>query len=409
MYRLHTVCRACGYGKDTNPTGAKVNPTNERLIKVADFGLMPLANDFRKPDEEHAGFAPLEVMFCPRCHLAQLSVVVDPKILYHNYPYVTSNTAMMQAHFETIWQDICCRLGHRPDSVLEIGSNDGKFLKFCLGQDTPEVIGIEPDRKLCEQANQAGFPTICTFWPDGDTSASKPDHKHDLIIARHVFAHIDDWQGFMAQAERNLRVDGILFIECPYVGDLLKNFQVDTIYHEHLSYVNKQAVEWLLDDTSLALSDVIHYPIHGGAMGLVIRNDARTFGCAYEEKITPEMWRDVHAETERLVRELRGVGLGWHNFCGYGASAKSTFWIQQCHFNRDEIRFITDDTPAKWYTTSPGSDIPIVDEGALLREMPDYAIMFAWNYEREILERNKLWIEKGGKFIVPVPKLRIVP
>lgn len=122
MYRYHTTCRACGYGPGITADGIKSGTSNERLEPVFSLGAQPLANDFCKPTDDMAGFAPLQVLLCPRCNLAQLSVVVDPRVLYSTYRYVTSNSRTMREHFQRIL-DIFPLASH-PAKILEIGSND---------------------------------------------------------------------------------------------------------------------------------------------------------------------------------------------------------------------------------------------------------------------------------------------
>lgn len=412
MYRLHTTCRACS-PTTMGANGIKSGPKKQQLIKVADFGVMPLANDFRKEGEEHAGFAPLEVMLCPRCHLAQLSVVVDPHILYSNYAYVTSSSSTMMRHFETILRQMTERLGHLPVSILEIGSNDGKFLKFAQVHGVREAHGIEPDEKLAQTANEIGVPTTRKYWPNGISSYGQ---TYDIILARHVFAHVDDWHGFVAKAAEFMHEHSILWIEAPWVASLLSKHQVDTIYHEHLSYINIGAIQALLADSPLYLSDIIHYDLHGGSIALLIKltgNNPKPVLVTDEGFLNVERWQAFNeraignaVDLRLLVLKLREQG---KKVVGYGASAKSTFWVRQCRFTHNELAFIADDTKAKWYTSSPGTDIPIVDEGALIRELPDFAICFAWNYLPELLKKNDYWICKGGKFIVPVPEVKIVP
>lgn len=409
MYTKHTVCRACSYGKNLLPNGTKSGATTEKLIPVADFGLRPLANDFRREHEEHAGFAPLQVLFCPRCHLAQLSVNVNPAILYRDYPYVTSNTLTMQQHFKTVLNQIGTQFGALPDRVLEIGSNDGRFLKYCLDHNVPEVVGVEPDKHLAEEARTIGVATTNTFWPEYDDN-----RKYDVIVARHVFAHCDNWQSFVARASELMHDKSLLWIEAPYVQALLDQCQVDTIYHEHLSYVNLLAIEYLLKDTDLCLHDVHHYGLHGGCVALVIgkRNQGKRYTIP-NENLTVERWRTCYYTANQLITALNVEVMEkleqGKNVCGYGASAKSSFWVQSCGWTRKEMKFICDDTKQKWFRTSPGTDIPIVDEGALLRELPDYAVCFAWNFMPEVLKRQELYISKGGKFIVPVPEVKIIP
>lgn len=413
MYKTHTVCRACNLGA-AGANGIKSGPNQQSLIKVADFGLMPLANDFRRTGEEQAGFAPLEVMLCPRCHLAQLSVVVDHKILYANYPYVTSGSKTMHAHFETILTQMSQRLGRLPESILEIGSNDGKFLALAKSNGVKEVHGIEPDSKLAQAAIESGVPTTIKFWPNSIHSFGV---QYDVILARHVFAHVNDWRGFIDKAQEFMHDASILWIEAPWVETLLAKQQADTIYHEHLSYINIGAIEHLLVDTKLSLSEVIHYDLHGGCIALLIKSrteqNSSAVSLSEEGYLNPERWKSLEECARKnasdLASSVRALRANGKTVVGYGASAKSAFWVQQCHFTRRDLSFITDDTKAKWFTNSPGTDIPIMDEGALMRELPDYAILFAWNYLSEVLKKNEYWIGKGGKFIVPVPDLHYAP
>jgi novobiocin biosynthesis protein NovU/D-mycarose 3-C-methyltransferase len=208
----------------------------------------------------------------------------------------------------------------------------------------------------------------------------------------------------------------LICIEVPYAGDMIKNCEFDTVYHEHLSYLNLRAVQALLKGTSLRLHRVVHYPIHGGAILLMLRSqhskvrpmegeeltdkitlgDWTRFGCKAHEQIL-----GLKMTIARLVAEGKRVA-------GLGASAKSTVWINACGFTRKEISFIADTTPQKQYTLSPGSDIPICDEGAILRELPDYVIVFCWNFwGPELREKFKLARSKGVKFLVPVPTIEI--
>lgn len=411
MYRPHTVCRACGYGYTHTTTGTKLAASRERLIPVADFGPRPLANDFRRDGEECAGYAPLQVLFCPRCSLAQLSVVVRPDILYKNYPYVTSNSQTMLNHFKVVFNQVGNHLNRTPDSVLEIGSNDGRFLKFCQECGVPSVQGVEPDAALAETARQTQVPTATAFWPE-----YYEDKKYDVIMARHVFAHVDDWAGFVKRASSMMHDYSLLWIEAPYVKALLEHLQADTIYHEHLSYVNIKAIHHLLKDTDLVLTDVEFYPLHGGSLGLVIgkRHTHPIYECADEdENLTPHEWFQFAANVSDLALELKrmvgDLNCQKKHVCGFGASAKSSFWVQSCQFTRRSLDFICDSTRQKWFTYSPGSDIPIVDEGAIIRELPDYAVCFSWNYLPEILAKHEYYIGSGGRFIVPLPKVQIVP
>lgn len=423
MYKPRTSCRACGLGSPQSTTlkqstaAGSVYQEDQKLIEVFDLGVQPLANDFVAASDERAGFAPLKVLFCPRCHLGQLSVEVSPNILYsHNYPYVTSTSDTMKAHFGLI-NDGLSKECKRPNTVVEIGSNDGALLGFLLSHGWKTALGIDPAQNLCQVAQTHGIPSLCQFFNEvsAETALKCVGHP-DLILARHCFCHINDWKGFVKGLEVLAGDNTVIAIEVPWAQDMLENLEFDTVYHEHTSYLSLKSIDFLLKDSSLGLSDAWHYDIHGGAIMLIIKkrgfDDARARLALSKERISLDAWREFAAKSEVKVMELsakvRSLAAEGKTIVGYGASAKSTVWIQACGFKKSHVRFIADCTKGKWYKQSPGTDIPIVDEGALTRELPNYAILFAWNFRKEIIEKERLFREKGGKWIVPVPKIEIV-
>ena len=406
MYKLHTQCRACGYASP-GPQGVKASSA-EKLIEVFDLGVQPLSNDFRRAGEAHAGYAPLKVLFCPRCSLAQLSVAVQPEILYSNYSYVTSPSAMMKAHFDLLIKDIKAETdGH---SVLEIGSNDGRLLAQ-MRDDGLIVAGVDPADNLAGLARQKGIQTQSGFFGE---SLSRLLPKFDIVIARHVFCHCDDWHDFVRGLENVVHPETIICIEAPYAADTLKQCEFDQVYHEHLSYLSLKPLEYLLKDTRLKLHRVTHYPIHGGAILAMLRHrdSERKSSVIPSESITADSWHKfgvcARDQMNRLTASVKTLRVQGKTVAALGASAKSTVWINACGFSRKDISFIADNTPQKQLTCSPGSEIPIVDEGAILRELPDYVVMFAWNYRDEILKKFELARSKGVKFIIPHETIEVV-
>jgi len=410
MYKNHSHCRACGYAIP-GAQGIKSAPT-EKLIEVFDLGVQPLANDFCKDDQRRAGYAPLKVLFCPRCTLAQLSVVVSPEVLYRNYPYVTSPSKTMQDHFARIAEDIEVVAG-KSKNVLEIGSNDGKLLALMRSRGH-NVQGIDPAENLAAIANADQLPTLVGLFGK-DTIPDLPQPSYDIIIARHVFCHVDNWREFVSGLECVSHENTLICIEAPYAGDMLESCSFDTVYHEHLSYLSIKSVMALLKETHLRLDRVMRYPIHGGAIMLMLRGRGASGSDGefqLHENITVEDWEQFATTATQQITELKrtvySLAAKGKRVAGLGASAKSTVWISACGFTRKEIAFIADNTPQKQWRFSPGTDIPIVDEGAILRELPDYVLMWAWNYKAEILQKFEFARSRGVKFIVPVPSIEIV-
>jgi novobiocin biosynthesis protein NovU/D-mycarose 3-C-methyltransferase len=398
MYHPIRSCRACG---------------SSDLFRVFDLGIQPLANDFRLPGEERAGYAPLEVLHCRKCTLAQLSVVVRPEILYKDYPYVTSKSGTMKAHFQAL-SELFLLEAPQARSVLEIGSNDGDFLKHLKGGGFSRVGGIDPAKNLTDAASESGIPTICGIL-DSVSANIAVNHggPYDIVVARHVFCHVESWKEFMANLDLVTHGDSMVFIEVPYLLDMLEKLEFDTIYHEHTSYLSIRAAIALLNDTPFRLHRVVRFPIHGGAIGLIIRKrvplalDSSITEMLANEGDMEQRWEDFRSGSQRLMRGLKAAVAGFDGvICGFGASAKSTVWLNACGFTKDDIRFMCDCTPQKIGRLSPGTDIEVSGEDRISEA--NGAVLFAWNYRSEILHRFEWWRKNGGQFIIPVPSTEIV-
>lgn len=360
----------------------------------------------------------MSVLFCEQCTLAQLSVVVDPSVLYDHYPYVTSTSDTMKAHFGSLLSDIQAEHGEGP--VLEIGSNDGTLLHYLALAGLGPVIGIDPAGNLAASAADKHVQTITALFDEESAKdAARILKRIGVVIARHVFAHVDDWKRFIASIELLSSPDTLVCIEVPYCANMLERNEWDTIYHEHLSYVTVKAVHALLQDSEFHLHRILQYPVHGGSMLLMLRrNDHESIRHASvdeyleREQIGLDEWKKFSvnsrwqiAQLSEYVSKLKGDGM---KVCGFGASAKSTVAISAARLSHETIDFVTDTTPQKQGRLSPGTLIPVVSPDALLSKRPDYAICFAWNYRDEILRRNTSFRERGGKFIFFVPKLEVV-
>jgi hypothetical protein len=404
MYKTLTHCRSCG---------------NDKLVEAFDLGLQPLANDFAFPGSACCGYAPLKVNFCEQCTMSQLSVVVDPKIIYSNYPYVTSRSKTMENHFENLWRAINDEC--KASTVIEIGSNDGLFLQFCKDRGTTTAIGVDPAENL-RPSLETGIWSVCSLF---DQTAAHAAHEMargsaDVIVARHVFAHIDDIRGFVKNLAIMSHKETLTVIEVPYVVDLLNGAEFDTIYHEHLSYISLKSVEWLLRGTPFHIHKVIRFSIHCGAIAIMLRHndskvapDSSAQHFISKESVDGDSWVRFALESQNKISQLcalvrEKVLSDRVTVCGFGASAKSTVWINACGFKRSEIDFIVDCTPSKQGKFSPGNDIPILPERDLINKFPDYAIMFAWNYRDEIIRNNQSYLAMGGRFIIPDRRIDIV-
>jgi novobiocin biosynthesis protein NovU/D-mycarose 3-C-methyltransferase len=311
---------------------------------------------------------------------------------------------------------------HKPLKVIEIGSNDGFFLHYWLTHVAhSQILGIDPADNLVQIARDRGVATIEGLF-DHQTAktASMAIPEPDLIFARHVFCHIDNWQEFTNNLTRLTAKNTTVAIEVPYVLDMLEKGSFDQVYHEHLSYLSIRSMKALLHGSALYLHKVVRLPVHGGVILLLIKRrdcgqeaDISVLKSLRGEYCGSKEWqrfaekaKDQVAMLSNLVRELVNKG---KRVCGLGASAKATVWMNACKFTKREISYVMDSTANKVYRSIPGTNIPVLNEGTHIFDACDYCIIFAWNFAEEILEREKQYVDLGGRFIVPIPELKIVP
>ncbi len=411
MIQERTHCRTCG---------------SKNLKFILDLGKTALANDFLKP-EEVEGYKvslPLRVVLCLDCSLVQLADTVDPKILYSHYAYVTSTSKTMDAHLNSLMTHLLTvgRLG-AGSKVLEIASNTGVFLKKFKEQGC-EVLGIEPAGNIADVALATAIPTRKEFFNSETAKKLKAEWGlADLIMGRHVFAHIDDLKDLVAGLETISHPETLVAFEVPYAVDFFEHTEYDTIYHEHLSYISATAVEALVKDTAFTLARIEHYPIHGGSILFHLRHRSSkakphtsVAAALQNEKdmmlAAPATWGQfaervnyIRTELPAMLRKFKAQG---KRIIGYGASAKGNTLLNTCGLTTNELDYIIDNTPFKQGKVAPGSCIPVRPPESLLSDQPDYALLLAWNFAPEIIKRETEFQKRGGRFIVPIPEPKII-
>lgn len=412
MIQERKHCRTCG---------------SSQLKLILDLGHTALANDFLKPDEvSHYDVSlPLRVVLCPDCSLVQLADTVDPKILYSHYAYVTSTSRTMDAHLNNLMTHLLSsgRLG-AGSKALEIASNTGVFLKKFKEQGC-DVLGIEPAGNIADVALATAIPTRKEFFNSETAKKLRAEWgAADLIMGRHVFAHIDDLKDLVAGLEIISHENTLVAFEVPYAVDFFEHTEYDTIYHEHLSYISAASIAALVKDTAFMLARIEHYPIHGGSILFHLRRrsakiepHASVAAALQNEKnlrlAEPATWADfarrvnrIRTELPALLRKLKAEG---KRIIGYGASAKGNTLLNTCGLSTKELDYIIDNTPFKQGKVAPGSWIPVRPPEALLADQPDYALLLAWNFAPEIIRREVEFQKRGGRFILPIPQPKVIP
>lgn len=400
--------------------------TASGLDVVLSLGKSPLANsllsaaDLDKPEQTF----PLDLAFCPRCSLVQITESVPPEKMFREYLYMSSVSDTMVAHAEKIASRMVERLGLGADSLaLEVASNDGYLLQHYKKRGVP-VLGIEPARNIAEVAErERGIRTIAEFF--GTELAADlvaKGHRADVIHANNVLAHVPDLNGFVEGIRLVLKERGVAVIEAPYVKDFVDHTEFDTIYHEHLCYFSLTALDRLMTRHELVIVDVERLPIHGGSLRLFMshaRGHARgaaTDALLAEENAAgiPELgfYETFASRVARLKEDLRKTlqeqKAQGKRIAAYGAAAKGSTLLNYFGIGAETIDFVADRSPYKQGRFMPGVRIPIVPPSELLAKKPDVCLLLTWNFADEILAQQAEYRRAGGKFIVPIPEVKIV-
>jgi SAM-dependent methyltransferase len=390
-----------------------------------DLGTLPLVNALVHPEEAYireAGF-PLAVACCRACHLVQLTDLVPPERMFTEYVYFSSYSDSFLAHAREMAESLTARFALGPESrVLEVASNDGYLLQY-FKQRHVHVLGVEPARNIAAEAERRGIPTLnCFFGLEAVDKIVSGFGQADLIIGNNVLAHVPVINEFLHAVKLCLKPAGAAVFEFPYLKDLLDGTEFDTIYHEHVFYYSLSAVEKLAERAGLQLFDVMYRPVHGGSLRVFLQHQgthpvtANVGEFLRGEKASgltsPGRYASFSREVANLKEELRsllyGLKAAGKRLAAYGAPAKGNTLLNYCGIGTDLLEFTVDRSPYKQGLFTPGARLPIRPPEALLKEMPDYTVVLPWNLAEEIIAQQQEYRRRGGQFIIPIPKPRIV-
>lgn len=382
---------------------------SEDLKQWLDLGLHPHSDQFHKEIEPEMRY-PLGVSQCQGCGLNQLTYIVAKEELYlKDYLYESSITKTADAHWTEFAETTSKKVGLKPNSlVVDIGSNDGTLLtKFkALGH---QVLGIDPTPEATQIAIDRGVPTKQEFFGE-----SQYDFKANLVVGANVFAHIHDLDKFMDDVKSILTEDGVFIFESPYFGEFLKGVEMDTVYHQHLSYLSLTPVVKFMEKHGMEVFDVEQRALHGGAFRVYIaRKGQRTVQPLVKKLMDSETWtfQDLEEVAELFSKQMRLL-LGTVLECkalGKTVAVVSTPAKGNTLINYSGIgRFIslaTDKSKLKQGRYTPGSFLKVYSDEELIKQQPDFAIVLAWNFFDEIVKNNP---EYKGTWIKPLPRVKIL-
>lgn len=393
-----------------------------------DLGMSPLSNAYRSADQllEMEPFFPLKAFVCDQCWLVQLPEFQAPERIFSDYAYFSSMSDSWLAHCRAYAEAMIRRFGFGPQSrVIEVASNDGYLLRFFKEKEIP-VLGIEPAANVARVAEATGIPTLVRFFGTAlaDELAAE-GRQADLLIGNNVLAHVPDLNDFVEGLRRTLKPDGILTMEFPHLLRLMEQRQFDTIYHEHFSYFSFTTVRRIFEAHHLTLFDVEEIPTHGGSLRIYARRaPAKTpaVSAAVTEllrreeaagftRLDPYLGFDeqVAAVKRELLQFLIGVRREGRRVVGYGAAAKGNTLLNYCGIRGDLVEYVVDRSPHKQGKFLPGTHLPIFSPDRVRETTPDYLLILPWNLREEIMEQMAHIRAWGGKFVVPIPRVEVLP
>lgn len=399
---------------------------NSNLMKILDLGKTPLTNFFLKKkdlDKKEPKF-PLAVYFCKDCGLLQLLDVVNPEILFRHYYYLTSTSKPLAEHFVELGKNLVDRFAKsKDDLVIEIGGNDAVLLDSIKNR--CRVLNIEPAANIAKISRKKGVDTIEEFF--GVKLAERIFEKYGpakVITASNVIAHVDNLNDVFKGVKILLGNQGVFVVEVHWVANLMGLKGIggfDQIYHEHLNYFSLSAFEKLVSQFGLKIFDAKLIPVHGQSLQIYISKDAANISKSVntvlkEEKRLglgkTETYLNFVQRIERNKKELKSLLLKLKKenkkIVGYGAPAKGNMLLNYFRIGNEILDFIVDASPLKQGLYTPGTHIPIYSPDKLKKNRPDYLLLLAWNYAESILEKEQKLREKGVKFIIPVPEVKII-
>lgn len=400
-------CRSCG----------------NRIESFFTLGQMPLVNSFLTKNElKKEKKYELTVAFCTQCFLVQLNKTIPPQELFRDYIYFSSTSKTIVDHSKKTAEYLVKKLHLTSNSlVLEVASNDGVLLQFFKNLGI-KILGVDPAENIAKVANEKGIETIPDFfnYSFAKKLVSSRNIQADLVYGANVFAHVPEIVDFVKGVKTILKQKGTAVFEFPYLLGLLEN-KFDTIYHEHVFYYSLIALENLFRQVGLEVYDVEIVNMQGGSLRIFVSHTSSfpitEAVLSLREKEKNEkfdkletyqaMDRRVNKLKEDLTILLQDLKSKNKTIVAYGAPAKGIILLNYFEIKK-YLSYIVDKAKEKQNLYTPGAHMLVYSPEKIMKDKPDYLLILCWNIADEVIPQYKDFQQNGGKFIIPVPEIKII-
>jgi hypothetical protein len=388
------------------------------ISSIVNLGQTPLANEFLLYKTTQDMFS-LNIMKCDGCNHVQLDTIVDKDRLFRNYLYVASTSKVNVEHFKQYANSVISQFELKEnDIVCDIASNDGCFLKNFIDNNI-KVIGIDPAQNIAAQANKNGILTIPEFF--SKELANDIVDKYGsikVITCNNMLAHNKDITTIVEGVGILLHHNGSFIFENSYLLDICDKSLFDLFYHEHIHHFHITPLISFFKKYCMDIYKVERLPNHGGSIRVyVCFSGVRFIDSSVNDLV--ELEKNINTELIELNNNIIKIGYELREklqeiksqgktIAIYGTPAKATTLMYALNIDEKMIDFAVEDAPLKQGTFTPGKHVPIFHPNELLSRKPDYVLVLAWNFAQSIIKNHPEVAEYGGKWIVPIPELKVI-
>lgn len=401
-----------------------INCRGTHLYEFLDLGLQPNGNNFLYANETlHEPYFPLSMLVCEECWQVQIAEFPSPEFMFSNHPYISGVNVPVVRHFNQLARHVVEKVGlNKNDLVVDIGCNDGSLLR-CFADNGMRVLGVDPGKRTGELAREQGITVFRQFWShDTAKSFKQLGIRPNVITATAVFYHVPDLHDFVSGLTEVMDDNSVFVVQGVNLRDVIEKNEFDHFYHEHSCIHSIAPLQRLFSEHGLRIQDIEMSPIHGGSFILYVRRkespvpttDAVAEQVALDEAAGLYARHTYDAFSDRIRRNIADLVELLHKLksegkivYALGAPVKGSTLLNFAKIGPELVPYAIEVNPFKIGRVTPGTHIPVISEDEV-DTPPDYYLVLSWNFADYLREKYDAYLRAGGRFIVPVPSVRLL-